>query len=236
MIYENGQLEDNQFVDASKHCQIPFPDLTVNAAEGKSNREYSQVEVDALLNLSQREWSIVVDRLFKYVFYKLNNKTDFGAHSEHNLMINPADYYVTNAIEKLITGSWKWKREFSIDEQLKRIVNSLLSAEIRAYELKHENENILSYDKNPFVLETLIDKDDSDLNHKILFAAMEECTKNDKELRSFVRAYDDCNTFDDMQSKLGWSKKKLYALQKKLTRKIKSYLRSHPNKQLFNNT
>jgi len=65
MIYENGQLEDNQFVDASKHCQIPFPDLTVNAAEGKSNREYSQVEVDALLNLSQREWSIVVDRTFQ---------------------------------------------------------------------------------------------------------------------------------------------------------------------------
>ncbi|MEA4995026.1 MAG: hypothetical protein VB079_00890 [Petrimonas sp.] len=236
MIYDNGQLKNNEIIDASQHCQIPFPDLTANAEEGKSNQVYSSVEVDELLNLSQREWRNVVDRLFKYVFFKLKNKTDFGAHTESNLMINPADYYVTNAIEKLITGSWKWKRAFSIDEQLKRIVNSLISAQVRSYATNQFNESPCSYDANPVIIDTLIDNDDSDLSHKILFAAIEECTKNDKELRTFVSAYDDCSTFDEMQLKLSWPKKKLYALQKKLTRKVTKYLRSSSKRKLFDNT
>lgn len=199
-------------------------------------------EVDERLDLSQREWRTVVDKLFKFVYFRLKDKTLYGAHTESNLKVNPADYYVDTAIEKLISGEWKWKRELSIDEQLKRIVNSLMSSEVRIYENNIEKKKLFLFDEVSVGFETYIKesvceaKRETDKTHKIFYAAIEECVKNDKELQSYTRAFEVCDTFDEMQKLLHWPKKKLYALQKKLTRKIKSYLRSITNEQIWDNT
>jgi len=37
-------------------------------------------------------------------------------------------------------------------------------------------------------------------------------------------ALEDCNSFDEMCETTGFEKKKLYSLQQKMTRRIKSYL------------
>ena len=37
-------------------------------------------------------------------------------------------------------------------------------------------------------------------------------------------ALDECNSFDEMVETLGFEKKKLYSLQKKMTRRVLSYL------------
>ena len=173
--------------------------------------------------ISDKEWVEVIDKLTTYVHFKLKGKTLFGAHTEQNLGVNPMDYYVDEAIAKLFSLEWKWQFEkYSLIDQLKRIVGSMLSTNIEKYKAKKEHV----YPTDDETLNALVEKEnieDNDKTHKLFQEALEVCSKDDEELQLYVFALNECDSFEEMSYSLGWEKKKLYSLQKKMTRRITKY-------------
>jgi len=176
--------------------------------------------------ISDIEWLEIVDKLTMFVRFKLKGKTIFGAHSEQNLGVEPVEYYVDEAIAKLFGLEWEWQFEkYSIIDQLKRIVGSMISTNVESFKKKKEkvlpteNEslNILAEKVN-------ICNGGDDSNYEIFKIALEECSKDDEDLQLYVMALDECNSFTEISEQTGWDKKKLYSLQQKITRKVIKYL------------
>jgi hypothetical protein len=176
--------------------------------------------------ISDKEWREIVDKLTIYVYFKLKGRTLFGAHSERNLGVNPVDYYVIEAIGKLYSFEWKWQFEkYSILEQLERIIGSLISKTVEKYKSREDIE----INKNIENITDIAECESVDiLNERYLIfrEALEKCSIDDEELQLYIMAFDECNTFNEMQVTLGFEKKKLYALQKKLTRRLTIYLKT----------
>lgn len=180
--------------------------------------------------ISDSDWLDVIDKLTTYVHFKLKGRTLFGAHSEQNLGGNPVDYYVDEAIGKLFSLEWKWQYDkYSLLEQLQRIVGSMLSTNVEKFKAKKENVTLMEEQK-------LISMEKSEINdeeveyYEIFKHALEECSKDDDDLQLYVMALDECVTFDEMVEAMGFEKKKLYVLQKKMTRRVTTYLET--NKEL----
>jgi len=172
--------------------------------------------------VSEKEWKEIIDKLTIFVLFKLKRRTIFGAHSEQNLGVNPIDYYIDESISKLFGLDWKWQFEkYSLLDQLKRIIGSLISTNVERYKTKKFHENPTESNKIPAIIE---DNDDEENDiYKRFKEAIEACSQDDEELQLYALALDECDSFDDMVIQIGWDKKKLYALQKKMTRRITKY-------------
>lgn len=181
-----------------------------------------------LHSIPDSEWAVVIDKLTTFVYFKLKGKTLFGAHSEQNLVVNPVDYYVDDAVGKLFSLEWEWQFEiYSLLDQLKRIAGSMISTNVEKYKTKMERKE-QSIPTEEETLNALAEKNDNDDGDNKIYQkfqeALEHCSEDDEELQLYVLALLECNTFDEMCVELGWEKKKLYALQKKMTRRMINYL------------
>lgn len=184
-----------------------------------------------LNSIADREWLDVVDKLTTYVHFKLKGRTLFGAHSEQNLGGNPVDYYIDEAIGKLFSLEWKWQFDkYSLLEQLQRVVGSMISTNVEKFKTKKGNITLMEEDK-------LISMEKPEINdydveyYEVFKKALEECSKDDEDLQLYVMALDECISFDEMVNATGFEKKKLYVLQKKMTRRVTTYLET--NKELI---
>lgn len=85
-----------------------------------------------LMALTDNEWKVAAKRCKEHLKLKRRVFTKFGAHSEKNLGVSPFEHYFHKAITSLFDGIWEWKFEkYSIDEQIIRIVDSMVSEEVR---------------------------------------------------------------------------------------------------------
>ncbi len=180
-----------------------------------------------LLAIQDNEWQIIIKKLANHVRYRLKGKILFGAHSEQNLYFEPINYYVDGAIEKLFSLDWKWKFDkYTLDEELKRVANSMISESVRKYRVKKDrNEIPLLIDQQQIEASCGIeDEEYSEEDYSIFREALDKCSEDDEDLQLYVMALSDCKSFDEIENITGFEKKKIYSLQKKLTRRIESYL------------
>ncbi|GET30794.1 hypothetical protein [Prolixibacter sp. SD074] len=178
--------------------------------------------------IPEKEWVDVVDKLTVYVHFKLKGRTIFGAHSEQYLGIDPINYYIGEAIGKLFSLEWQWQFEkYSLLDQLKKIVWSLMSTNVDKYKVSQKTKKAFEEIRKPEL--EVDDEDHDDENYKLFRNALDECSKDDEDLQLYVMALDECRSFDEMVKALGFDKKKLYALQKKMTRRVTSYIETKKN-------
>ena len=111
------------------------------------------IEVTRRLNeISDAEWKIIIQKCKKHIRLRLFQKCATGAHSEKNLGMKPFDFYFGSAIDKVYTGVWDWKFEqFSIQDQLIRIIDSMISEVVRKYKV-HNNPGNVDIPKEIFEL------------------------------------------------------------------------------------
>jgi dihydroxyacetone kinase-like predicted kinase len=193
--------------------------------------EHDKEILQHLNAISDNDWLDVVDKLTTYVHFKLKGRTLFGAHTEQNLGVNPVDYYVDEAIGKLFSLEWKWQFDkYSLLEQLQRVVGSMISTNVEKFKAKKENITLMEEDKL-ISMEKYEINDYEDGYYEVFKSALEECSKDDEDLQLYVMALDECVSFDEMVTATGFEKKKLYVLQKKMTRRVTTYLET--NKELI---
>lgn len=80
--------------------------------------------------LGDNDLRIALKKCKDHIKIKLRQKTLYGAHSEKNLGSNPIEHYLSLVSEKLLTGQWEWKDQYSLSEQMIRIANSWISTEV----------------------------------------------------------------------------------------------------------
>ena len=196
-----------------------------------NDKEIDKEILKQLNAISDNEWVDVIDKLTTYVHFKLKGRTIFGAHSEQNLGINPVEYYVDDAIGKLFSLEWKWQFEkYSLLEQLQRVVGSMISTNVEKFKAKKESIILMDEEKLVSLEKSEIDGNEVQY-YEVFKQALEECSKDDEELQLYVMALDECASFDEMVETTGIEKKKLYVLQKKMTRRVTKYLDT--NKELI---
>ncbi len=81
-------------------------------------------------NVNDNDWKIALSKCKEHIKWRLKQKMLFGAHTATNLGTDPIDYYLELASSKLLEGEWEWKNEYSLSEQMIRIVNSYTSKEV----------------------------------------------------------------------------------------------------------
>jgi hypothetical protein len=83
------------------------------------------------LNLvTSEEWSIVLWKCREHIQLKIKQRTIYGAHSEANLGEEPIHYYTSYAYQAIISGTWDWQDQFTLTEQMIRIINSRITTEV----------------------------------------------------------------------------------------------------------
>ena len=121
-------------------------------------------------------------------------------------------------------------RKYSLLEQLRRVVGSMISTNVEKFKAKKESIILMDEEKLVSLEKSEIDGNEVQY-YEVFKQALEECSKDDEELQLYVMALDECASFDEMVETTGIEKKKLYVLQKKMTRRVTKYLDT--NKELI---
>ena len=177
-------------------------------------------QLERLQRISEAEWKDALKSLGVYIMRQIRGKTRYGAHSESVLGMPPVDYYTGEVVEALFTGKWKWKEDATLEEQLKSIAGSKISAQVQKYRTR---KDILSTND---LGEAAMMEANEDEESKEMYDICLEAAKGDDELELYVQAVYNYNSFKDICSDLGISdRKQVYNLQRKLKRRINSMKR-----------
>ncbi len=186
-----------------------------------------------LIGLSENEWNVALEKCRRLINYRVQDRTKFGCHSEQHLGMMPFNYYVGEAIDKLYSGTWKWKEEYSFSEQMSRIIGSLISENVRKYKNEQEKNSESVKTKIPF--ENVAYLLGVDSHEEAQTEEREKVYEN--QLNIVIKAIDgnedmeilllyimDGKSNDEICDETGWERRKLYKVADRMKTKVKDYL------------
>lgn len=151
-------------------------------------KRHEQV-LQQLESITDDQWRATAKRCKDHIRMRTYMKTAVGAHSSDNLGMSPFDYYYVGAVEKLFKGTWDWKFElYSIEVQIIRIIDSMISDEIRkTFTAKKQSVklNYVDAEENLFQFPTDIDIQQTQENEKEFnrqISMIQEAIKGDRDL------------------------------------------------------
>lgn len=182
--------------------------------------------LEKLDELTDDDWLVCLELCRTHVKTKLYNRTAIGAHCSETLGMDAVDYYVGEAIEKIYTGVWEWKfQKFSITDQLIRVINSMISEQVRKYKQAKEKDQTKIVSKEPdfYLFQEVEDVDTSEEEIyenqvDLIFSAIE----GDDFLESIFLAIHDGLDYTDIVKKLDITKIKLYRAIESIKTKTKT--------------
>lgn len=181
--------------------------------------------------VSDNEWRVHAKKCKDHISLKLSNRTVYGAHSEKNLGMSPFDFYYTGAVSKIIDGTWDWKFEtYSLLEQLIRIIDSMISEEVRKYSTpKAQAVKIKDIgDANLFDhIESDYDLEQTDENEKEFIRQIEivkQAIDGDDELELFHVCVESQMKYSEIAQEMKINIKRAYKLGEKLKEKTLKFI------------
>ena len=192
---------------------------------------------EKLDSISDEEWLAIFNKLTVYVRFKLKGRTKYGAHTEANLGIDALNFYIEDAVQKLFEHTWDWKfEEYNLLEQLKRIISSTISENVRKENTKkNQKERDENADKTVEIVPTESEKliwlaEEMNTSEDLTKETLEqfekilvECSKDEPDLELLVMALLETADSDEIAKQFKWDKSKLYTLQRKLYRRVRKY-------------
>jgi hypothetical protein len=197
-------------------------------------------------HLSDDDWRIALAKCKEHIKFRLQQKTLSGAHSPSNLGADPVDHYLGLAYEKIMYGDWEWKIEYSLVEQMIRIVNSSMSKQVEkvvsSSALQHENTDDISDEFKEYATSSkaqpvkiiyedieeefydVVSPVESTLENTINEAqlqAIETAASGDEDLEYIVEGLKEGKKRAELADLLGISLRQFDKLREKLIRKIK---------------
>lgn len=188
--------------------------------------------LERLVQVPDKDWLDIQKVSKRHIQMKLKYYTLFGAHSERRLGMSAFEFYFHGAIEKLYDGTWDWKfEEFSLQEQIIRIINSMISEQVRKSKTVKDATLSLLYidlecDENEHLLSDADSYDESiEKEQRILsfIALIEEAIDGNDDYEYLWLALRDGKSNDEICLDCGWSKKELYKKVELMKRMINRY-------------
>src|SRR6185437_9757172 len=110
--------------------------------------KYYKLNQEKVATLTDKDWKVALLKCKEHIKWRLKQKTLSGAHSASKLGADALDHYLGISYEKIISGEWEWKAEFSLSAQMIRIANSYISKEVeKATSQKGESLKIIYTDQ-----------------------------------------------------------------------------------------
>ena len=188
--------------------------------------EYYKQNQDRITSLSERDWKVALKKCKDHIKWKLRQKTLSGAHSASRLGVDPVDHYLGISYEKILSGEWEWKDEFSLVEQMIRIVDSYISAEVEKKKTKKEESLKIGYKDIESEFYDLAEPPDS-LEEEGIFAErlkiINDAIKGDSQLELFMEAVKEGMKRSDVAAMLDLQPRQLDKVRERLFRKVRTY-------------
>lgn len=175
--------------------------------------------------LTDKDWRAAIKKCKDHLGWKLKQKTLYGAHSSANLGVDPKEYYLSLVLEKLLSGEWEWQTQFSLIEQLIRIINSLISKEVERKQTQRSENFKIEYrdiEAEFYDFGDLSDASDSEeiQEYKRRVSIIEDAIHGDQQLLDFWEAVQAGYKRSDTAEILGITPKQLDKVKEKLLRRV----------------
>ena len=174
-----------------------------------------QRQLERLLEIDDGKWKTIMDTLYGFVRYKVCN-WESGAFSVKNLPEPAEKYFVHEAIKKLWECVREWREDLTIEEQLRQIIGSMMSEEVRKFRQRGGVDNV-TLNENIKVEATKKRVEQSDF-----YEWLELEADGDDELERYVRAFKVCWTSQEIAIEMGIDVSKVYNITKRLKRKLEN--------------
>lgn len=175
-------------------------------------------------NLTDADWKVALAKCKFHLRWKLKQKTLSGAHSASRLGADPIDYYLGVSYEKLLSGEWEWRQEYSLFEQLVRIIDSTISKEIEKVGTKKNESVKITYkeDMDLFYEEN----DESDVKTQKVFdeqlREVERAAEGDEQLEFIISALKEGKKRSEIACLMDIQPRQFDKLREKLIRRLKN--------------
>ena len=188
--------------------------------------EYYEQNLVRIASLDERDWKIALKKCKDHIKWKLKQKTLSGAHSASRLGADAVDHYLGVSYEKILSGEWEWKAEFSLVEQMIRIADSYISAEVEKKKTKKEESCKIGYRDVELEFYDLVEPLDT-LEEEYIFAEklkrIEDAIDGDPELELFMDAVKAGMKRAEVASMLDLQPRQLDKVRERLFRKVRIY-------------
>lgn len=174
-----------------------------------------QRQLERLLEIDDGKWETIIDTLYGFVRYKVYN-WESGAFSVKNLPEPAEKYFVHEAIKKLWECVREWREDLTIEEQLRQIIGSMMSEEVRKFRQRGGVDNV-TLNENIKVEAT-----DKRVEQSDFYEWLELEADGDDELERYVRAFKVCWTSQEIAIEMGIDVSKVYNITKRLKRKLEN--------------
>lgn len=186
--------------------------------------QYYYLNQRRLIGLTDADWRVALSKCKEHIKWRIKQKTLSGAHSASNLGAEAVDHYLGIAYEKILSGEWEWKEEFSLGQQMIRVAGSYISKEVeKAISAKGDSFKIVYKDvEEEFYDQTILPTDDTEEQEvDSRLKAIETAAAGDEELEFMIEGLKEGKKRADIAELLGIGVRQVDKLREKLMRKIK---------------
>lgn len=192
-----------------------------------------KIILERLEQITDEDWIIILAKARTHVNIRIHGRTRFGAHSEQNLGMNAEEFYVGESIHRIFEGIRDWKfEERSLIDEIIRIIDSLISEEVRKYTEKKEKnrQNPILYEPDSFVFEEIEEEvDDLESIYSKQIELIIEAIDGDEILEKVYFEIHEGLTYNEIVTKLNITKRQLYKSIEKIKNKGKTLLSKKKN-------
>lgn len=185
--------------------------------------------LDRLHKVTEKEWVGVMKICKEHITMKVRHKTLFGAHSQVRLGMDPFQFYFHEALIKLYEGVWDWQYEkFSLLEQMKRIIDSIISEEVRKSKTTKEKKQTVKYmdmveEENEKYLACLDDHEETEEQiNKVegFYSLIEQAYKDNPEYEYLCLSLMEGKKYSQIAQECSWTMDQLYKKVELFKRKV----------------
>lgn len=173
--------------------------------------------------LSDVQWKVGLAKCKEHIRWKLRQKTLSGAHSASNLGADPIEHYLGIAYEKVLSGEWEWKEEYTLGQQLIRIADSYISKVVEKTTSVKGNALKIEYKDIEEEFYDLAAPPNDEQEHQDIDAKLkdiETAASGDENLEFMIEGLKEGKKRSDIAELLGIGVRQVDKLREKLIRKI----------------
>jgi hypothetical protein len=185
--------------------------------------KYFNSNQNRVATLTDDDWRVALKKCKEHIKWRLKQKTLSGAHSSSNLGSDPIEHYLGLSYEKILLGEWEWKQEFSISEQMIRIVDSCVSKEIEKTTTNKSDLFKLIYIDIEQEFYDLTDPPETTLEKNVneaILQSIETAVSGDEQLEFIVEALKEGKKRTEIADLLDIKPRQFDKLREKLIRRI----------------
>lgn len=188
--------------------------------------DYYKQNQKRIVSINETDWKVALIKCKDHIKWKLRQKTLSGAHSSSRLGVDPVNHYLGISYEKILSGDWEWKEEYSLSEQMIRIADSYISTEVEKEKSKKGKSFQLMYrdiDKEFYDLVDPPTSSEEEVLHISRLQQVEHAIQGDYQLELFMEAVKEGMKRSEIAVLLDISPRQLDKVRERLLRKVLNY-------------